>query len=122
MQDTQRKKGICYLTTHFKRTEDGFDVNLAPTHESSCFVQVKWDYDITGSYNAWSPEYQAYRYRRMYTPVDSNDTYDYGQSVISTKNKVRGSGSSLSVRFTAEDNKDCRILGWAATVSVNPKV
>ena len=40
------------------------------------------------------------------------DDFDYGESVIVTKNKLRGSGKCLSLKIQSETGKDIKILGW----------
>lgn len=118
--DSLRNKQINYLITHFHRTEDGFtydnDSNIVPSNPSSCWVQVQWDYSVNPNGNKWSPKYQAYRYRRHYTPIDVSDDFDTGDSVIMTKNKVRGQGSALSVKFSSDEGKDFQLLGWGMVV------
>lgn len=46
-------------------------------------------------------------------PDDLLDNYDYGQYVITTKNKIRGRGRAVSLYMRTEPGKDCQILGWA---------
>ncbi len=61
----------------------------------------------------WGNEFQAYRLTRFYTPTGAEDPFDNGDSVIVTKNKVRGSGKALSLKITSESGKDMKLLGWA---------
>lgn len=118
--DTQRKKGINYLNLHFKRTEYGFeDVgggNLEALGRSGCLCQVRWDFANHANSGKFGTQFQGYRLRRPYFPSGVNDTFDYGWEVITTKNRLRGSGRAISFRFETEAGKDCYLLGWAMDV------
>lgn len=118
--ETQRKKYVPYLTTHFKRTETGFsddgNGNLTPIGESGCLLQAQWDFANSASSGKWGTAFQAYRLTRSYMPSGTGDTFDYGHSVITTKNRLRGSGRALSLKFSSEAGKDCYIYGWAMSV------
>lgn len=124
--DHQRYKTIDYVTFHFRRTEDGFSADelgdLYPTHPSSCKVQARWEWTDSVNSGRWGPEFQAYRYNRLYMPTGPLDTYETGHSVISTKNKLRGKGRVLSLYIKTEPGKDCNLLGWSMVVSTNGNV
>lgn len=53
-----------------------------------------------------------YRHRRQYVPSSTADTFADGQPVLVTKNKVRGRGRSLALKFTAGTGKDAWLIGW----------
>ena len=123
--DLQRHKQVPYITAHFERTEDGFELDgddIVPSSQSSCIMQAQWDWANSANSGRWSREFQAYRYRRHYIPADISDPYDYGFETIVTKNKIRGKGRVLSLKFSTEEGKDCRILGWSAMMGVNNDV
>ncbi len=122
LNDTQRKKQLNYITVHMERTESGFDVDLDPLNESSCLLQVKWDYSDHSNSGKLGTPFQAYRLRRDYIPSGAADTFDYGQSVITTKNKVRGRGRALTMRFSTEAGKNCILYGWGALFTGNSNV
>ncbi len=113
--DSARQKQGTYIVPSFIRTEDGFTDdgggNLTPTNESSCIISAYWDYAEDDSPKINSP-FEAYRYTRLYIPEDASDTFNYGQSVITTKNRLTGRGRALSLRFETSEGKDCRLLGW----------
>jgi hypothetical protein len=101
---------------HFKRTETGFTNSggsLVPVGASSCLVQAQWDFANSANSGKWGTPFQTYRLTRAYMPVDVNDTFDYGHAVITTKNRVRGSGRAFSMKLYTEAGKDCHIYGWA---------
>lgn len=123
--DFQRDKKVPYLFAHFKRTEDGLVTvgdDLVPTKQSSCLVQIRWEWADTNNSNRWSRQFQAYRYRRFYMPTDESDTYESGFATVSTRNKIRGSGKVLSIHWMTEPLKDCHLYGWSMIFSVAASV
>jgi len=123
--DTMRSKQINYLVCHFKRTESGFtDVSgsLQYLTPSSCLLQAWWDFADSLDGGLVGQQFQAYRLTRPYLPSGSGDSFKYGQSVITTKNKLRGRGKALSLKFESEEGKDMHILGWAISMEGRPAV
>lgn len=125
-QDSQRDKQLPYLTMHFNRTETGFtDIgggNLEAINESGCLVQVQWDFADSAAGGKFGKKFQAYRLNRLFIPTGTADTFDYGQKVVTTKSKVRGSGKAISIRMESEAGKDLFILGWAMNVGGKERV
>lgn len=117
--DSSIHKQIPYLTMHFKRTETGTDADLNPEGASSCLMRTMWDWANGYNSNKWGPLIQAYRYRKIYTPVNADDPYDNGFEVVSSRNKLRGRGKAFSLYFETEAEKDCRIIGWSLALNGN---
>lgn len=120
--DSSVHKQVPYLVMHFLRTESGMvleDGVLVPDKQSSCYVRSQWDWASSSNSNKWSPQFQAYRYRRGYIPGDVNDPFDNGFEVVTTKNKVRGRGRAFAFRMDTTPERDCRILGWSLVVNGN---
>lgn len=123
--DTQRRKQVSYITTHFKRTETGFaltDGILDALGTSSCNVQARWDFSDHANSGKYGASFQAYRLLRPYQPVDENDAFNYGQSVVTTKNKLRGRGRALSLYISTDAGKDLYLLGWGLTNNMGTTV
>lgn len=120
--DFQRDKQVPYITAHLRRTENGVDENSDPINQSSCYVQSRWDWSDTNKSNKWSREFQAYRYRRLYLPLNDQDDYDNGFDTVVTKNKVRGNGKVLSLRFRTEPYRNLHLYGWSMIFSVTEQV
>ena len=121
----QLNKQVPYITFHLERTETGFDTiagELVPTNQSSCKVRALWDWSDDVNSGRWGQEFQAYRYLRHWIPATAGSEYNYGQSVITTKNKLRGRGKVLSLYIHTDPGKDCRLLGWSMMVSVDGNV
>ena len=114
--DAALKKQVQYIYTFCKRTETGFEFNskgeLVLSDPSSCMLTIKWGWSNSPNSGKWTTPRQIYRYKRFYQPVDVNDVLDYGESVIVSKSKVRGSGQALRFRYQNEHGKNFHLYGW----------
>lgn len=122
--DIMRTKQVPYIFFYFDRTEDGFsDVGgvLTLDNQSSCLVQAQWNWTDSATSGKWGTQFQAYRFTRNYFPTGASDTFDYSESVIVTKSKLRGSGKCLSLKIQSDPGKDLQILGWAVVISGDGK-
>lgn len=120
--DFQRKKELMYITTHMRRTETGYTEDMEPLNPSSCIVQARWGWSDGDNSGKWGREFQAYRYRRPHLPTGPEDTYDNGFSTVVSRNKVRGTGRVLSMRFRTEPYKDLHLYGWSMIFSIEENV
>lgn len=122
--DIIRNKQIPYIFFYFNRTEDGFTTvgsTLQIDNPSSCLVQAQWNWADSANSGKWGNQFQAYRLLRNYIPSGPADTFDYGDSVIVTKNKLRGSGKTISLKIQSEAGKDMQILGWGVSAVATSK-
>lgn len=117
--DFQRMKQIPYLTVYALKTETGFDAELNPLNSSSILTQSQWSWTNSNESNKWGPAFQAYRHKRLWIPEDSDSGFDDGNYVVKTRNKLRGRGSVLSLKFSTEPAKDFRLLGWSYLINAN---
>lgn len=120
--DMMREKRSPYIFFYFNRTEDGYTfdgLNLELSKQSSCLVQAQWNWANSANSGKWGTQFQAYRLLRNYIPSGAGDPFDYGDSVIVTKNKLRGSGKTLSLKISSEEGKDLQILGWGVPATAN---
>jgi len=115
--DVMRRKFTPFIFFYFTRTENGYELddnsNIALSNPSSCKVQAQWNWADSANSGKWGTEFQAYRLTRNYIPSGVEDPFDYGEGVIVTRNKLRGSGKVLSLKITSESGKDMQLLGWA---------
>ena len=112
--DTMRNKQTTYIFCYFDRTEESFildEDSIVFDYPSSCYMQTKWNWAESGHANRWTEPQQVYRFKRPFVPSLGPFNYDF--VVIETKNKVRGKGKAVSIRFMSEPGKDFRLLGWA---------
>lgn len=121
-EDKQRDKQVPYLTIYMKKTETGFldtdDGDYDVLGASSVKIQVMWDWTNSGNSGKWGRTFQAYRHRRLYIPSDDTDAFADGNSVVVTRNKIRGNGRVLSIKFSTEPGKDFHLYGWSMIVSI----
>lgn len=120
--DFQRYKQVPYLTVHSRRTETGFDAEYNLLDQSSCKVQSMWEWTNSNNSNRWGREFEAYRLNRLWMPSISSDEYDDGFAVVTTKNKLRGKGRVLSLKFSTSPKKDLHLYGWSMILGVNGNV
>jgi len=123
--DLQKRKQVPYIQFYFERTEDGYSISgdeLTLNNPSSCLVQAQWNWANSANSGRWGTQFQAYRLLRNYIPENSSDPFDYGDKIIVTKNKLRGSGKTLSLYIQSEEGKDMRLQGWAVPVTVSDVV
>ena len=119
--DALRNKDIDWLTVFMERTEltatDG-----TPNNQSSCIMQTKFDWTDNANSQKWTAPLEIYVYQLPFLLTFSPTTpgtedYLYGYSVITKKEKVRGTGRAIRIRFTSSTGKDMRILGWVIATS-----
>lgn len=118
--DIMKEKQIPYIFVYLQKTEDGFQASgddLIFKNQSSCKVQAQWGWSNSAANGKWGKEFQAYRILRNYTPSGVGDAYDSGDSMVVTKNKLRGSGKCLSLYIRSEAGKDMKLLGWGHPVT-----
>ena len=118
--DIMREKQIPYVFFYFQRTEDGFVLSgddLVFTNQSGAQVQAQWGWANSNANGKWGNPFQAYKILRNYTPSGAG-SFDSGESMIVTKNKLRGSGKCLSLYIYSEFGKDMRLLGWGHPVTM----
>jgi len=122
MGDFQRQKQVPYITVYSKKTETGFDNSYNPLNSSSILVQGQWAWTNSSESGKWTQQFQAYRHKRLWMPSSSTDGYDDGEYVVTTKNKLRGRGRVLSLKFNTEAGKDFQLLGWSYLGSISGTV
>ena len=74
--------------------------------DSSLTMQAKFDWANTAASNKYATQVQIYRNTRPNTATIA------GFPVVVTKNKIRGKGRALSLRYTSESGKDAELVGW----------
>ena len=122
MGDLILKKNAPYIQVYLRPTETGFsgddELGYSPVRESSLLVSSYWDFRT----NTSSSPQQAYRLK--YTPVvneSSLGTWDYPETVVTTRLKMRGHGRSMRLRFESEQGKDFVLLGFGILNAVNTR-
>lgn len=109
-----RMKTGQYLTVFMKRTETSFDANTVPLNQSGCTMQSRWDFTDNAFPGKWADEVQVYRQLRPYF-ADPLTSFNDGYPLVITKNKLRGRGKAVQFKFTSEEGKDMKLVGWTGT-------
>ncbi len=123
--DFQRRRQAPIVTVYSKKTETGFTETgngLDPVNESSTLMSAYWDWTDNSVSGKISNQQQVYRHVRAYQPTGSSDTFQSGYPVVVTRNKVRGRGRVLQLRFDAEAAKDTHLLGFSLNYRITKKV
>ncbi len=108
---TTHKHGL-YVTTYFNRTESGFSGNettgYAALTPSSCLMKAFWDLK-----SAESSSQEVYRLLKPVV-VDTGDltNFDYPYISVVTRNRIRGKGRALKLRFESTTSKDFQLQGY----------
>lgn len=116
-QDAVRPKHAIYVVCFFKRTEEntsataesgGFDFD----EPSSCNLQAKWQWADDSTANRWTTSAEIYKFHKYYVLSGAGD-FENGYPVVVTKNRIRGGGAALQLKFSSSTGKDFQLLGWA---------
>lgn len=116
-----RQKTALYLTVFAKRTEEVTDEELEPTKPSGILMQTRWNFTESFYTGKWSTQYQVYRQLRPYF-MSSPGAIEDGYPLVITKNKIRGRGKGLQIKWQAEPGKDMKLVGWTTTFVGNTNV
>jgi hypothetical protein len=116
-----RAKTAQYLSVFCKRTETALDELGQEINPSSCFLQTRWDFTDNANAGKWSDEQQLYRYNRVFLN-NVSQTLNTGYPLVITKNKIRGRGKALQMKFEAETGKNMHIYGWSVNFTGNTNV
>jgi len=121
--DSARRKQIPYLTMHFRQTEtemiaSGSD--FVPDFPSACLVQSQWDFSNHSNSGKFGSQIQAYKLHKHFGVEEG--VFNYGKSVVTTKNRLRGSGRAFSMRVDTEAGKDLHLYGWALHIEGSENV
>lgn len=114
--DASKKKTATQLTMYLAQTEKTQDAD-GLLDQGSCLVQTRWDFSDNIVSNKFSREFQAYRLLRHNASGGSD--YVHGQSVVVTRNKIRGSGRSLAIQISSELGKKCHLYGYSLNIESN---
>lgn len=122
--DFQRRRQAPVITVFQKRTETEFvpaGFGLDPVNESSCLMTANWDWsddEVSGKIGTTN---EVYRHVRAFQPTGAGP-YEDGYPVVVTRNKVRGRGRVLQLRFEGAPEKDTHILGFSTNYKIDRRV
>lgn len=122
--DFQTRRQAPVITVFQKRTETAFVTGgsgLEPVNESSCLMTPSWDWSDDAISGKVSASQEVYRHVRAFQPAGAGPFED-GYPVVTTRNKVRGRGRALQLRFDGAATFDTHILGFSTNYKVQRKV
>jgi len=108
--DMAAKKAAPTIHTFFGKSETATAGGALVT-PSSCFLTAKWDWTDSGNAGKWATKRQIYRLKR-YFDTGIITGIDEGQTVVSSREKIRGRGRALQLKFESEEGKDFNLHGW----------
>ena len=121
--DWQRRRQAPVITVYSKKTETGYTAagnGWDPVNESSTLMTAYWDFTDDAVTGKIGSQNQVYRHTRQFVPSGTGDTDGY--PLVITRNKVRGRGRALQLRFDGATDKDSHILGFTTNYKVTRKV
>lgn len=130
------KKSITQATVYFNKTETQITAYVNGEYvfdkPSSCLFQARWDFDISDAYNQYignidgegkGQVMQLYKpMRRGFIPTEFPYTFNTGESKISNKFNIRGTGDSVRFVFKAEPEKDLQLLGYSVSYTMRGRM
>ena len=120
--DVINDKQATYITCFLRKTETDYRNDGTGTYilhrPSSCYMQAKWEWADNSNSSRWGRRQQVYRILKTYNNTPTTLDFDNGFPVVVTRNKVRGQGRSLHLRYDSEDGKDFDLYGWATNYSI----
>lgn len=119
--DYWRDKQVPYLQTIFERTETGFAEDgddFVLQNQSSCMVQAQWGWTDNANAGRWSTAREYYRLTRLYLASLVSEGFENGHPIVITKDRLRGRGKVVSLKFSTSPGKDCKLQGWTMLMAV----
>lgn len=119
--DVAHRKFTGYLIPLFKRIEsgvlDGSGIDITP---GGCKYRVDYNWAVNSnspSYGTLKDAYKPYKY------ITSRfDGADPGDEIVSSRLKLRGSGSSFKIYFESDGDKDFQLYGWQVMLNTKPRM
>lgn len=116
---SDKKKQLLYITVHSVKTETGYSQDFVALNGSSIMLSTQWDWTGDAVAGKWGTPQQVYRHVREYIPNLPSDVQSSGYPMLTTKNKIRGAGRAVSLRFEDSVDLDMKLVGWEAIYLVN---
>jgi hypothetical protein len=118
--DTRAEKVLPYVHVRAKRTEtDWYETTtegVVLVGASSILMSAQWDWTNDPISGRWSRASEVYRLPRL---IVLDPSHIFAFDVIKTRNKLRGKGKAVSLKFASSPGKDLFLYGWGLEVLVN---
>lgn len=115
----QSRRQAPIITVFAKRTETGYTQagsGWDADNESSNLLTAYWDWSDDSVSGKIGSQNETYRHPRGFVPSGATDVNGY--PVVTTRNKVRGRGRVLQLRFDGAATKDSHILGFTTNYKI----
>ena len=126
LSDGSKKKQATYVNLFMSPVPTGSslddDGDLSLDKDNSCLIRAHWGWTEDEDSAKWSPQRQAYRINRLLLLSEEVDKYVYPYTVVQTKNKIRGRGTSMALEMTSEPKKGMHVLGTTISYGLNSVV
>lgn len=122
-----RNKGVPLVNVFMRKTEEnitGFvDDEYTFDKPSQCKMSVIWEWSTTGNARRSTQERLVYNpVPRWYLPPNIPTAFDTGDSVVTFKDKVRGTGKAVQFKFESVGDKDMQLLGFSVGYSAKGRM
>lgn len=116
--NVSKRKFAPVISVFMKRTEQMLDDEVI--NPSSLTMQARWDFSDNSVAGKWGTAQQVYRHLRPFTLAGTEPDGDVpdGIPLVITRNKVRGRGRAMHLKFEAGATNDAHILGWATNFTI----
>ncbi len=121
--DFQRRRQAPVITVFAKRTETGYTQTgngWDGDNESSNLLTAYWDFTDDSVAGKIGSQNETYRHVRGFVPSGAGAIDGY--PVVITRNKVRGRGRVLQLRFDGAATKDSHLIGFTTNYKITRKV
>jgi len=122
LDNPQFDKSAPYVTSYFQFTETsitGVDVDgkAIYTYPSSALLTPKWEWHSTVGGQKIGRQRQVYRFREPLAAADGS--FDIGLTVVTSRDKIRGHGKALGLKYETEAGKDMRLIGLTLPITMD---
>ena len=116
-----KMKTAGYIHAYMKKCPIVLDSLGVPIRDASIKMQTRWDFTDNTITNKWGDEYEVYRLLRPYF-AEPSTTVETGYPLVITKNKVRGRGKALQIKWSSSPMKEMKLVGWGMNMVENTNV
>lgn len=115
------KKNSPYIITASQKSETGFvevEGVLVLENPTEINYRVRADWSDTNDSSKWTDlKNDGYVHERPYMPSGTGDSFETGETMVITRNRLETHGRALQVYFEASSGKEMHIYGFALFTS-----
>jgi hypothetical protein len=89
---------------------------------SACYFKALWDFESENSPKTTQRTVNLYKLNtRRILPDSFPWDYNTGETQVENRINIRGTGKAVQYKFSSEDNKDLRLLGYSVEYGSNTR-